>query len=240
MGSGRPATIGCCAGDGKASGSRSSRPCRARPKPLGKSSGRWSRSTGRRSGPISTRRERATPPRRPSRRQRRKKGEVAPADEALGRSRGGFTTKLHLAAEGRGRPLTVRLTAGQRHESTQLEPVLDGIRVPRPRGRPRKRPDQAALDKGYSYPKCRKVLRCRGIRHVIPERKDQRAQRQAKGGQGGRPPRFDREVYRQRSWAERCVNRLKQFRRVATRYEKRAANYLAFVHFAAIIIWLRA
>jgi transposase len=131
------------------------------------------------------------------------KGEVTPADEALGRSRGGFTTKLHLAAEGHGRPLTVRLTAGQRHESTQLEPVLDGIRVPRPR----KRPDQVALDQGHSYPKCRKVLRGRGIRHVIPERKDQREQRRAKGCQGGRPPRFDREVYRQRSWAERCVNR---------------------------------
>ena len=162
------------------------------------------------------------------------------ADEALGRSRGGLTTKLHLAADGRGRPLAVVLTAGQRHESTQLVPVLDGIRVPRPRGRPRKRPDQAALDKGYSYPKCRRVLRCRGIRHVIPERKDQRAQRQAKGYCGGRPPRFDHEVYRQRSWGERCVNRLKQFRRVATRYEKRAANYLAFVHFASIMIWLRA
>src|SRR5712691_1004994 len=193
-----------------------------------------------RSGRIRTRRGRATRPRRPSRWRRRKKGEVAPADEALGRSRGGVSTNLHLAADGRGRPLAVRLTAGQRHESTQLEPVLDGIRVPRPRGRPRKRPDQVALDKGYSYPKCRRVLRCRGIRHVIPERKDQRAQRQAKGYRGGRPPRFDREVYRQRSWGERCVNRLKQFRRVATRYEKRAANYLAFVHFASIIIWLRA
>lgn len=134
----------------------------------------------------------------------------------------------------------MRLTAGQRHESTQLEPVLDTIRVPRPRGRPRKRPDQLALDKGYSYPKYRRKLRCRGLRHVIPEREDQRQQRQAKGPRGGRPPRFDREVYRLRSWAERCVNRLKQFRRVATRYEKRAANYLALVHFASIIIWLRA
>jgi transposase len=165
---------------------------------------------------------------------------VAPACEALGRSRGGFTTKLHLAAEGRGRPLTVCLTEGQRHESTQLEPVLDSIRVPRRRGRPRKRPDQAALDKGYSYPNCRKTLRRRGIRHVIPERKDQRKQRQAKGCQGGRPPRFDRTVYRLRSWVERCVNRLKQWRRVATRYEKRAVNYLAFVHFACIMIWIRA
>ena len=134
----------------------------------------------------------ATPPRWPTCRPTRKKGDVADGCEALGRSRGGFTTKLHLAADGRGRPLTVRLTAGQRHESTQLEPVLDSIRVPRKRGRPRKRPDQTALDKGYSYPKCRKGLRRRGLRHVIPERKDQREQRQAKGFRGGRPPRFDR------------------------------------------------
>ena len=65
-----------------------------------------------------------------------------PADEALGRSRGGLTTKIHLACDGRGRPLSVVLTPGQRHESTQLGAVLDAIRVPRPggRGRPRKRP----------------------------------------------------------------------------------------------------
>jgi transposase len=169
-----------------------------------------------------------------------KKGAVEAGDEALGRSRGGFSTKLHLAFEGRGRPLAVRLTGGQRHESTQLAAVLDSIRVPRPRGRPRQRPEVLTLDKGYSYPKCRQMLRQRGIRHVIPERKDQKAQRQAKGKRGGRPPRFDREIYRLRSWAERGVNRLQQFRRIATRYEKRATNYLAFVHLASIMIWLRA
>jgi transposase len=167
-----------------------------------------------------------------------KKGEEPSADEALGRSRGGFSTKLHLAFEGRGRPLAVRLTAGQRHESTQLEAVLDGIRVPRRRGRPRKRPDQVAADRAYSYGKCRRLLRQRGIRHMIPERKDQIQQRQGKGAAGGRPPRFDRAIYRLRSWAERGVNRLKQWRRVATRYEKRAHNYLAFVQIASIMIWL--
>ncbi len=70
--------------------------------------------------------------------------------EALGRSRGGFSTKLHLAFDGRGRPLGIHVSAGQRHESTQLEPTLDSVRVPRRRGRPRKRPDDLALDKGYS------------------------------------------------------------------------------------------
>ena len=130
------------------------------------------------------------------------------------------------------------LTAGQVHESTQLEPVLDAIRVPRRRGRPRKRPGRLVADKGYSYRKCRRALRRRGIRHVIPERRDQRAQRAAAGARGGRPPGFDRAAYRRRNAVERCINRLKQFRGLATRYEKRAVNYRALVVLAAIVIWL--
>jgi len=132
----------------------------------------------------------------------------------------------------------VVLTAGQVHESTQLEPVLDAIRVPRRRGRPRKRPGRLVADKGYSYRKCRRALRRRGIRHVIPERRDQRAQRAAQGARGGRPPGFDRAAYRGRNAIERCINRLKQFRGLATRYEKRAVNYRALVVLAASVIWL--
>ncbi len=150
-----------------------------------------------------------------------------------------MTTKLHLAGEGRGRPLAVVLTEGQRHDSTQLEALLDAIRVPRRRGRPRKRPAQLCLDKGYSYERCRQVLRRRGLRHVIPTRTDQRRQRRQKGRAGGRPPRFDPEIYRERNQIERGINRLKQFRGLATRYEKRAATYLALVLFASTILWIR-
>ena len=130
------------------------------------------------------------------------------------------------------------LTAGQVHESTQLEPVLDAIRVPRRRGRPRKRPGRLLGDKGYSYRKCRRILRRRGIPHVIPERRDQRQQRLAKGAAGGRPPRFEPAAYARRNVIERCINRLKQFRRVATRYDKHAVRYRAFVVLAAISLWL--
>jgi transposase len=133
--------------------------------------------------------------------------------------------------------LSVVLTPGQRHDSTQLEPVLDAISVPRPggRGRPRKRPEHLVGDKGYSYPRCRRLLRRRGITHTIPERSDQRARRARRPG---RPLAFDRERYRGRNVVERCFNRLKQFRAVATRFEKRAVNYRAMVVIASLLIWL--
>ena len=129
------------------------------------------------------------------------------------------------------------LTPGQRHGSTQPEPLLDAIRVPRPggRGRPRKRPARLIGDKGYSYGRCREALRRRGVPHVIPERDDQRARRATRPG---RKPAFDREAYRRRNVVERCVNRRKQFRGIATRYEKRAANFRAMAVVASLTIWL--
>jgi transposase len=157
-------------------------------------------------------------------------------DEALGRSRGGLTTEVHLTCDGKGRPLSILLTPGQRHDSTQLVPLVDAIRVPRVgRGRPRTRPERVIGDKGYSDPTCRRALRERGIKATIPERSDQRARRATKPG---RPLAFDREAYRRRNVVERCMNRLKQWRSVATRYEKRAAHYRAMVVIAALMLWL--
>jgi len=132
--------------------------------------------------------------------------------------------------------LSVVLTPGQRHDCTQLEPVLAGIRVPRPGvGRPRTRPDHLIADKGYSYERCRQELRRRSIAHTIPERSDQRARR---AHRPGRKPGFDRATYRRRNVVERCVNRLKQWRGIATRYEKWAANFRAMVVLASLVIWL--
>ncbi len=142
---------------------------------------------------------------------RRKRGVRHPVDEGLGRSRGGLTTKFHLACDGRGWPLSIVITPGQWHDSTQLEPVLAGIRVPQPggRGRPRTRPARLIADKGYSYPRCRRLLRERQIPHTIPERRDQRAQRAARPG---RPLAFNRAVYARRNVVERCIDRLKHMR----------------------------
>ena len=147
-----------------------------------------------------------------------------------------MTTKVHLACDGKGRPLSVVITPGQRHDSTQLGPVLDGIRVPRASGRPRTRPDLVIADKGYSYPRCRQALRKRQIKHIIPERRDQRARRAT---QPGRPLAFDQTIYSRRNVVERSINRLKQWRGLATRYEKRAVNYRAMVVIASIVTWLQ-
>lgn len=163
---------------------------------------------------------------------------MSPEDEALGRSRGGFSTKLHVACDGKGRPLSVVVTPGQRNGSTQLGWLLEGVRVPRPEGspgRPRKRPEHLIGDRGYSFEGCRRLLRRRGISHTIPERKDQKERR---AGRPGRRPGFDRETYRRRNVVERCMNRLKQWRAIATRYEKRAANYRAMVIIASLMMWL--
>ena len=165
-----------------------------------------------------------------------KKGVEHPPDEALGRGRGGFSTKVHLACDGKGRLLSVIVTPGQRNDGTQLCAVLDAIRVPRKgRGRPRKRPEHLLADRGYGKGIYRRMLRARCIPHTIPEHSDHR-QRRAK--RVGRPLLFEADLYAKRNVAERCVNRLKQWRRIATRYEKRAASYRAMVLIASLMIWL--
>jgi transposase len=160
--------------------------------------------------------------------------------EALGRSRGGWSTKIHLAVDGRGRPLSILLTPGQAGDNPMLFPVLDAIRVHDGRrpGRPRKLPDVLLADKGYAHDSTRVRLRKRKIRHVIPERTDQVERRRRRGRTGGRPPVFDRAAYRQRNVVERCFNRLKRWRDLATRYAKRAAIYRASLLIAATMIWL--
>jgi transposase len=103
------------------------------------------------------------------------------------------------------------------------------------RGRPRTRPDRVITDQGDSYPLCRRLLRQRQIPHTIPERRDQRARR---ANRTGRPLAFDQATYARRNVVERCINRLKQWRGLTTRFEKRVVNYRAMVVIASILIWL--
>ncbi|MFF3420663.1 IS5 family transposase [Streptomyces sp. NPDC002698] len=162
-------------------------------------------------------------------------------DHALGRSRGGLTTKIHLACDGRGRPLAVLPTPGQRHDSICARPLLERIRVPRiGRGRPRCRPDQVVADKAYSSRGFRTYLRKRGIACTVAEKTDQKRHRHNRGHRGGRPPAFDRQIYRRRNVVERCFNRLKGFRGIATRYDKTATSYEAAVNLASFLLWARS
>lgn len=131
------------------------------------------------------------------------------------------------------------LTGGNTNDTTELEAVLAGIRVPRPVGRPRTRPDRVLADKGYSSRGNRAMLAARGIKVTIPERSDQRANRQRRGSAGGRPYAFDREIYKGRNVIERCFNWIKHWRAIATRYDKKARNYLGALTMAAIMLWLR-
>ena len=146
----------------------------------------------------------------------------------MGRSRGGLTSKLHALVDADGRPVGLRLTGGQVHDTRQVSALISRGAIRRiGRGRPRLRPTKLVGDKAYSSRSIRLALRRRGITPVIPTKANERRQ-----------PDFDREAYRQRNIIERLINRLKNFRRIATRYEKRAVNYLAMITIGAILLWI--
>jgi transposase len=165
---------------------------------------------------------------------------VEPFDHAIGRSRGGLTSKVHQLVDGRGRPLVVLVGPGQAHDSPVLPDLLANLRVDRcGTGRPRTKPDAVVADKAYSSRAHRERLRARGIKAVIPERSDQIRNRKHRGARGGRPPAFDTETYRGRNVVERSFNTLKQWRGLATRYDKLAIVYRGAAVLRAITIWLK-
>ena len=167
-----------------------------------------------------------------------KKFGAEPADHAIGRSRGGLTTKIHLTSDGRGRALGFVLTGGQVADTSLLAETLSEIRVAGARGRPRSRPQRVIADKGYPSKKNRAWLRNRGIPATIPERADQVAHRRRRPG---RPIDFGDEQqarYKGRNVVERCFNRLKQWRGIAARSDKTARNFHAGLCLAATLQWV--
>lgn len=163
-----------------------------------------------------------------------------PDTHGIGRSRGGLSTKIHQAVDGHGRPLAVVVTGGQRNDGIMMADVLADIRVPRiGSGRPRSRPDAVLADRGYTSGVNRDYLAGRGISAVIPQKSNEITARKKRGSRGGRPPAFDAQAYKGRNVVERAFNTAKQWRGLATRYDKLAVTYRAGVLLAAVIEWLR-
>jgi transposase len=154
-----------------------------------------------------------------------------------------LSTKIHHAVDGKGRPLSVVVTGGQRNDGGMLQVVIDDIRVPQPAGRsgrPRTTPDAVMADRAYPSRANREYLRDREIAAVIPEKVDHVNARKRKGSAGGRPPKMDWEAYKGRNVVERSFNLLKQWRGLATRYDKLAVIYRGAAVLAAIVAWLKA
>lgn len=137
--------------------------------------------------------------------------------EALGRSKGGFTTKIHALVDALGNPLRFRLTGGHRNDITQAEALIEGM-------------EHAVVlaDKGYDADAFIQRIEKQNGRPVIPTRKNRKT-----------PRAYDTELYKERNLVERFFKNIKNFRRIFSRFDKKALNYLSFIAFAATILWLK-
>jgi transposase len=150
------------------------------------------------------------------------------------------STKIHQLVDGRGRPLVIAVTAGQAGDSPMLAPLLAHLRVPRlGPGRPRTRPEAVIGDKAYSSRGNRALLRAKRAKTVIPQPSDQIGHRLRRGSAGGRPPAFDAIAYKDRNVVERSFNDHKQWRALATRYDKLAVTYRGGIVLRSVLLWLR-
>ena len=139
------------------------------------------------------------------------------AAQALGRSRGGFSTKIHVSVDGLGNPLRFILTGGQQHDITQAEELIAGYAG-----------EHVLADKGYDAQEFRQHILELGMMPVIPPRSNRKA-----------PADYDRHLYRERHLVECFINKIKHYRRIFSRFEKLDTRYLGFLHFTAALIWLR-
>ena len=144
-------------------------------------------------------------------------GSGGQGEQALGRSRGGFGTKIHGGITGLGLPARLVLTPGQAADMSHAKGLIEGLPI-----------EVVIADKGYDSRAVVEAIEARGAEAVIPSLKNR-----------AKPRDYDREHYKDRNLAERFWSKAKQYRRVATRYEKTARNFLAFVHVASIMILLR-
>lgn len=164
---------------------------------------------------------------------RKKRDPEEPADHALGRSRGGFTTKIHILCDSEGHPLHFHLTAGQVHESTAVRTLLSGAdaQLHDGDGEPLAWPVALGGDKGYRADWIDEYLLELGIQPVIPSKENE--------DRDERLVEFDRDAYRRRNIVERLIGWLKESRRIFARFEKTAKNFAGFLKMAFIERYLR-
>jgi transposase len=161
----------------------------------------------------------------------RKKGDLQePEDHALGRSRGGFSTKIHVICDGEGSPLNVELSPGQTHETQLFEELWNTTEVSDQTLKYLVQPEALAGDKAYRSSKIVERLESDEVQAVIPEKGDKANDQDH--------PNFDRETYRRRNVVERLIGWLKESRRIFSRFEKTAVNYLGMIHMACIRYYL--
>jgi len=163
----------------------------------------------------------------------KKRDPQEPADHALGRSRGGFSTKIHILCDGLGHPLHFHLTPGQAHESTVLDAVLEGAdaKLLDSKGRRIAWPVALGGDKGYRADWIDDYLLTLGISPVIPSKENEDLD--------ARPVTFDSDAYRKRNIVERLIGWLKESRRIFSRFEKTAKNFGGMLKMAFIQQYLR-
>ncbi len=157
------------------------------------------------------------------------KGEPRTQDDlALGKSKGGFSTKIHIRVDGNGRPISFCITPGQVNEIRIFQPLMEMCSIKKnSKGRPNKNSKALAADKAYSSNNSREYLKKKNIKVVIPTRTNEK-----------RYDNFDKELYKQRNQVERTINHLKNYRKIATRYDKTSTSFLAFLTIASISFWL--
>jgi transposase len=135
----------------------------------------------------------------------------------MGKSRGGLSTKIHAAVDGLGNPVRLLLTAGQVSEHTQAEALIAGFGA-----------DFILADKGYDSDTFVEAIKGSGATPVIPPRSNRIT-----------PRHYDKEIYKERNLVERLFQKLKEYRRVATRYERLVVNYMTMLSLASVLIWLK-
>lgn len=134
----------------------------------------------------------------------------------MGRSRGGLSTKIHMATDAWGRPVRLILTGGEANDAPQAEPLLEGIQA-----------GNVIADKGYDSQKILEKIEEIGAKAVIPPKSNRRVKRD-----------YDKEPYKKRNLIERAFNKLKRFRRIAIRYDRKAVYFKSFLYLAASLMWI--